>query len=190
MKLTKEQLEELKAKLPENLEEFKKSFCSGNDTLPINIFKILERMGFEVYYGDLGKYDGAMLIDEDVNFIEEFNTNKIMVVNSKLSYENSIFTLAHELAHFLAYKWINPHKKIQVEFREHTQKGVRDETENFMDYVAASILMPEDVFKSVLAQKGIISKEDSVSADIIDSVADIFDVEFEAARRRIGEVLK
>lgn len=190
MELTREELEKLKKNLSENLKNFRETFCSGSDTLPIDIFKILERMGFEVYYGDLGKFDGAMLIDEDVNFIEEFNTNKIMVVNSKLSYKSSVFTLAHELAHFLAYKWINPGKKMQVEFREHTKKGIRNETENFMDYVAASILMPEDIFKGVLAQKEIFSKEDVISADIIDSIADKFEVDFEAARRRIGEVLQ
>ncbi len=190
MKLTKDELEKLNNDLTKNLEQFRKDFCSTSDKLPIDIFKISQRMGFEVYYGDLGKYDGAMLVDERVKFIDGFDTNKIVVVNSKLPYRKSIFTLAHELAHFLVYRWLRPNERLQIEFREHSQKGERDEIENFMDYIAASILMPEDVFKSSLAEKGITSESSCISADNIDSIAQQYDVEFEAAKRRIAEVLR
>ena len=167
----------------------RKDFWSENTSLPIDIFKILGRMGFEVYYGVLGKYDGAMLVDERVKVIDGFDTNKIVVVNSKLSYQKSVFTLAHELAHFLVRRWLTPNARLDIEFREQGQKGERNDTENFMDYIAASILMPEEMFKRSLAEKGIYNKDNFVSADIVDSLAQQFDVEFEAARRRLGEVL-
>ncbi len=189
MKFTKEELQKIREDLPEKLKEFRNSFCSGSDSLPIDIFKILDRMGFEVYYAKLGKLDGAMIIDESINAFENFKSNKLMLVNSKLSYENSVFTLAHELAHYLAYKWINPDKRVQVEFREHGIKGVRGDTEHCMDYIAASILMPEEIFKKSLAQKNIYKKGDPVSADVIDSLAKLYGVEFEAAKRRVSEVL-
>ncbi len=190
MKLSKEEIKKVEKDLPKNLVQFKKDFASSNGVLPIDIFKILERMGFEVYYGKLGKYDGAMLVDESVQSIDGFDTNKIIVVNSKLSYKKSVFTLAHELAHFLVQRWMNPLERLQIEFREHSKKGERDDTENLMDYIAASILMPEDVFKMSLAQKNITKKEDVVSADVVDALAQQYDVEFEAARRRIGEVFQ
>lgn len=190
MKLTKEQLETLKKELPNNLAQFKKDFCSENDVIPVDIFKILDRMGFDVYYGDLGKYDGAMLVDESVKSIDGFDTNKIVVASSRLSYNNALFTLAHELAHFLVYRWMKPHERLQIEFREHSKKGERDDTENFIDYIAASILMPEDLFKRSLAEKNIYKKDDSISADAVDAIAQQYDVEFEAAKRRVYEVLQ
>ena len=189
MKLTKEQIEVLQNDLPNKLKQFQQDYCSSSDELPIDIFKISDRMGFDVYYGDIGNYEGAMLVDESVKFIDGFDTNKILVVNSKLPYRASVFTLAHELAHFLVYRWLNPEKRLQIEFREHSKKGERDETENFIDFIAASILMPEEIFKSNLAQQGITTKAQDVSADIIDTIAQRFDVEFEAAKRRISEVL-
>ena len=189
MKLTKEKIEELKKQLTSNLEKFRKEFCSENESTPIDIFKILDRMGFDVYYANLGKYDGAILVDERTAVIEGFNSNRLMVVNAKLPYENSVFTLAHELAHYLTQKWINPNTNLQIEFREHSTKGRRNETENFMDYIAASILMPKEWFAKSLANKEIYTKNDEVSVDIIESLAKQYGVEFEAAKRRIQEVL-
>lgn len=188
MKLTKEQCEKIREDLSENLKQFRQDYFSSG-TLPIDIFKIAQRLGFDIYYGDIGNYDGAMLVDESVKVIDGFETNKIVVVNSKLPYKQSVFTLAHELAHYLVDRWRNPNKHLQIEFREHSKKGERDETENLMDYIAASILMPEDIFKKDLLERGIESS-DLVSANVIDAIAEQYEVEFETAKRRISEVLQ
>ena len=148
---TNEEIANLKKDLDKNLEKFFKD-NDINVEKPIDIFEVLNKQKFSVYYADLKKFDGAVIIDESVDSVLGFDNNKIMVVNSNLSYEDSVFTLAHELAHFLASKWLKPTSKLQVEFREHSKKGARNDTENLIDFIAASILLPKEPFINILSR--------------------------------------
>ena len=190
MKLTKDNLIKLKNDLDANLDNFFRAYYADQN-IPVDIFAILERLNFDVYYGKLPRrYDGIMIVDENATVIEGFNSNKVIAANSKLSYRTSVFTLAHELAHYLAKRWLKSSEteKLEFEFREHTKKGERDETENFMDFIAASILMPKKQFIDDLENAGIKNAMDA-SSKVIDDLAAKYDVEYEAARRRIDEVL-
>lgn len=191
MKLTEEERRTLKEGLPGFLNDFWQAYYTERE-VPVDIIKILKRMNFSVYYGKLpDAYDGFVMIDENVSAIKGLKNNKIVVANSKRSYESVMFTLAHELAHYLSQKWLNHNDKdhkVQLEFRERTNKGERDETENLMDFIAASILMPEEEFKKHLEEKNITSLESAQSSDI-EELASIYDTEYEAVRRRIKEVL-
>lgn len=185
MELRTEEIKDLKKDLSKNLSIFFDEHYKERK-IPVDIFKILNNIGFDVYYADLGTVEGVMVVDESVQAIEGFKGNKIMVVNSQLSYASSVFALAHELAHYLVQKWLYPNKKIQVEFREHIEKGMRSNTENFIDFIAASILMPSEQFKQVLAEKKI--SKDQIDPNDVRKVAKIFEVDYEAALRRVGEV--
>ena len=185
--LSKEQQDVLKEGLDSKIEKvFNQYSIDSNE--PIDIFGLLEKIGFSVFYSDLKQYDGLIVVDETREKFDNFESNKIIAVNSNLGYEKSVFTLAHELAHFLCLKWLKCDENIQLEYRENSMVGKRTESENFIDFVAASILLPKKSFVATLNNFGVY-KKDEASDEMVKRLASFYELEVELIKRRIGEVL-
>lgn len=188
MELTTKEIGQLKNNLNEYLEKFYLE-NSINIEQPIDIFDVLKKIGFSIYYAKLESYDGLIVVNEEIDYFRGFKSNKIIAANSELSYEHSVFVLAHELAHYLCAKWLSKNEeKIQVEYREPHKSDGRSESENFIDKVAAAILLPEKPFIKMLNGFGI-TKSNQKTEEIIKKLAIIYDLEEILISRRIDEVL-
>jgi len=137
----------------------------GNGLLraPVDVFAIAEYIGVEVV---------EEIMSDDMSGFLEFRGGRWVAGVNALHHENRRrFSIAHELAHYLL------HREARTRFEDEVftrRQGKRDKVENEADELAASILMPEDEFRS------------SISSGInsVDSLAKKFAVSAQAARYR------
>ncbi len=136
---------------------------SGAPLAPINISKAIELYGLKAY---------------DVDFKGQgisgaFDRSKMEIyVNSSDPYVIKIFTLAHELGHYLLHKDV----KNDVLFREKGKHG-REKIEREANTFAAELLMPEAAIKIYWP-----------ITENIQQLADKFSVSYVAMRNRLHQL--
>lgn len=130
---------------------------------------IVERLGGEIVYGDLGEDDsdsGSIRIEPS-----KFTIN-IPLNTSPL---RDRFTIAHELGHYVLHYLLHNRKATGKKITHmRAQRYGSDQTEFEANWFAAAFLMPTDTFRAVYA---------SLGGDIL-KVAEHFNVSPSAARVR------
>lgn len=113
----------------------------GKITLPIDIEKIIQNYGIDLYKMNMSDNEsGAITIKKDKCGI---------AINEKNSEIRQRFTMAHEFGHFISYRYQRKTGEI-VEFRDGTSSlGINIE-EIFANKFAALILMPKSVMISLV----------------------------------------
>lgn len=169
------------------MEDMLKSFLASHNiklTIPVDIFNIANLLRFDVRGSEFStdKLEGLILVNEDVDKIEGFDSNKIIAYNCKKDINTKKFIVAHELAHYIAKKSNSTDSNIVFAARDHESGYSNDVYEQKMDYIAAALLIPEvDLRKKYQAKV-------SQSDDFYMQVATTYNVEFELAKRRVSEV--
>ena len=113
--------------------------------VPVDIFKLATDLGFDVRGAEFREpLDGILIVNEYVEKIDGFNSNKVIAYNCKTDIETKKFIVAHELAHYIWEKSNAQDKKIVTAARDPYGNYSTDEQEQRMDYIAASLLAPKD----------------------------------------------
>lgn len=151
-------------------------------TPPVDIFDVLYKIGFDVRGAKFDEaLDGLILVNEEINVIKGFDSNKVIAYNCDKNIMEKKFIVAHEFAHYIEEKVRNIDTRIVVAARDHESNYSSDKNEQRKDYIAAAILIPKDDLEKRF------SKSHNEETDI-EKIADFYNVELTLAKRRIKEV--
>jgi Zn-dependent peptidase ImmA (M78 family) len=134
------------------------------DKIPFPVVEFAKELGIKVF---VKKYP-----DKKSGEIKKDNGNYCIFINDSHSYERNRFTLAHELAHYRLHKDVLDRDKEIEDFVGETnaislardKSQARDKREVDADQLAADILMPEDAFLKVWADKKTVKEVAAVFA--------------------------
>lgn len=150
--------------------------------IPIDVVVLAKRMGFVVGNAILeDDSDGFIVVSPKANDISGIKADKIIGVNAERDIKYKVFIIAHELGHYILHC-----KNAQERYYAHREhKKGKGEEEQDADFFAASLLMPEELFKKRYNElKGKeLSEEDCISLLVQD-----FSVPKDAVIRRIKEI--
>jgi Zn-dependent peptidase ImmA (M78 family) len=140
----------------------------GSLELPIDITKIIRNYGIEQRLCELPDNEaGAIIISEDFS---------AMLINQKDNLKRQRFTAAHELGHFISYRY-RGETGTRIDRRNLDSSSGKDIEEIFANKFAAAILMPITMVKKAL----------NITEDII-KLAILFNVSAEAMENRIKNI--
>ncbi len=175
VKFSEEEMQQME-KVVEEFFKIMKIQCA----LPIDIFKVATDLGFDVRGAEFEeKLEGLIVVNENIDKIDGFNSNKIIAYNCSKDINTKKFIVAHELAHYISEKTNACDKKIVFATRDREANYSENKGEQKMDYIAASLLIP----KNDLCQ--FLKKTSNVT---VSQVAEKYKVSEELAQRRISEV--
>lgn len=159
MALSNEKIEEIETSTWDLILEI---YPEGHIVPPIDIMKIAKNLGIEVKFGNFSDagVDGAFI-----------RKNRIIYINTHTPYKRQVFTISHELGHYL----LHDNKEQEKFYRRDTFQFDDDKTqEQEANWFAASLLMPNQlvhhyckIFKTV------------------QEIADVFMVSYSAAYWRL-----
>lgn len=156
----------------------------GIDGYPINVFRIAREFNFDIMYGKFKQENiyGAIWDGNSELEIGEKKSKRFILINADDSKERQLFTIAHELGHFVL------HCTDQANFFERyhggqDQSSEAKQIEDEADFFAASLLMPRKEFKKYIDQHKNLRKNELLAKICAD-----FWVEQEAAKRRLDEL--
>ncbi|MGN0517626.1 MAG: ImmA/IrrE family metallo-endopeptidase [Acutalibacteraceae bacterium] len=150
------------------------------NVIPIDIFKVATDLGFDVRGAEFEEQlEGLIAVNEHIDKVDGFNSNKIIAYNCFKDINTKKFIVAHELAHYITEKTNAYDKKIVVAARDHKASYSEDMTEQRMDYIAASLLIPKRDLCQFLKNNANVN---------VSQVARRYKVSEELAQRRIEEV--
>lgn len=178
-KLTVEEMNELEKNITDFLTQHNIKL-----EVPVDIFNVADDLGFDVRGVEFpSELEGMILVNEQLDTISGFNSNKIIAYNLRKDIDSKKFIVGHELAHYIEVKVKNPNAKVVTAARERVNdyKGNREEQKK--DYMAAALLVPKDDLRE---------RYDSVNEENIEQVcgevAETYNVHIDIAKRRIQEV--
>lgn len=151
---------------------------------PINVFEIARKLNFDIMYGKFRHESiyGAIWDGDEELEIGGKRSKRFILVNAEDSKERQLFTIAHELGHFVL------HCTDQANFFERyhggdSQPPKAKEIEDEADFFAASLLMPRKEFKSYIEKNRSLKKD-----ALLSKICSDFWVEKEAAKKRFVEL--
>lgn len=160
-------------------------------SIPFDMFVLAKQLGFLVLPRPFtDKTEGMIYVDESVDTIEQFDSNKIIVYNLAFPITHVRFILAHELAHYIHEKSENQLTHVVFATRENVHQESKPIEEQRMDYMAAAILMPKKELRKDL--QSYMSNTNDFVKDMSKITSDLcrkYNVGPMVAIRRIEEVL-
>lgn len=112
------------------------------NTFPVPIVELCNSYGIKVFDEYLKNNVSGFIVIQNENY-KDYETNKVIVVNSFDSAARQRFTIAHELGHYILHKGEN-------ELYAHRDVGANNATEREANIFASNFLMPENLVKSFL----------------------------------------
>lgn len=152
----------------------------------IDVIRIAKSMGFVVGNIELDENEDGFIIVNDEKKIAGIGENRIIGINQNRSPKDKMFTIAHELGHYIFEKDDN---KLIYAHRERKKKDNNASGyvyENKIDFFAACLLMPKESFIKKYNASKELYKDDIDS--IVDKLSNIFGVTTKSVLRRIDEV--
>lgn len=150
------------------LEEANKIIESFQETAPVNVHELANKLGLEVYT--------SSVVPKNVSgaIIENKETNRYRIItNAKHPFVRQRFTIAHEIAHFLLHKnLIGDGIQEDALYRS----GLSEQREVEANAFAANILMPWHLIEEALDE----------GAESTEQLADKLNVSKSAMSIRIG----
>ena len=147
--------------MPQRAQEVLNFFGISDFSSGVPIVEILSKFGFKIFQSDLEPDDLAAYIVVDPHFEDTFGSSKITCVDINDSIGHKIFSLAHELAHYI-FDFNESEKLIFYDtyYRHDHDDQLEEKRAN---QFAANLLMPEEVFRKEYAKCKKDSKVDTVS---------------------------
>jgi Zn-dependent peptidase ImmA (M78 family) len=154
------------------IEDFTESLLQEHglwERLPINVSKLIRKLGFVRVEDDFGSdFLGAAIFD---------GQSKIISVNKKQHIHRKRFTLAHEICHLLWHSERSLSVDKIINYRDTRSSTGEDWREIEANRFAASLLMPRKHLEQAIVQ---VSPEGEIGDVEIDSLARIFKVSTQA----------
>lgn len=151
---------------------------------PIDVVVLAKRMGFVVCNAILkDDSDGFIIVSPEANDISGIKADKIIGVNTERDIKDKVFIIAHELGHYILH-CKNAQKRYYAH-RKHKKEKRKNKKEQAADLFAASLLMPEELFKKRYNE---LRNKDLSEEDCTSLLAQDFFVSKDAVIRRIKEI--
>ncbi|MCI9141252.1 MAG: ImmA/IrrE family metallo-endopeptidase [Lachnospiraceae bacterium] len=146
----------------------------------IPIVAIMKSLKFQVISAEMeDEISGIIGIDDELN--RNFESGKVIAINSKDNVGHQRFTMAHELAHYLfdfdvsnSIVYYNAYNTMEAESKE----------EQRANFFAANLLMPEKLFREEF-KKAVVRNNLYFT---VEKLSNTFLVSREAVRRRLVEL--
>lgn len=163
--------------------KIKKILQENNEySVPVNVVSLAKKLGFAVVQQNLD-YDGAILVNEEKEFpLGNATCKKLITVNVNLNYRRKLFTVAHELGHFI--NEVYGTKNSIYAHREERNKYATKEVQ--ANLVASELLMPTDLLSEFVKT---LRKHYNDHYLIVDAISDYFNVSYSAAALRYQRYL-
>ena len=156
-------------------------------TVPVDVFALATELGFDVRGAEFkDNLDGLVLVDESIDKIEPFDSNKVIAYNCQKSINHKKFVVGHELAHYIEEKADNTGNNIVCAARDHSDvepSYSNNREEQRKDYLSAALLMPREILVERYNKNQIENTN-----EFYKKIADEFKVSEVMAKRRIEEV--
>lgn len=114
------------------------------DTYPVPIVTIAEKIGFKCF-GAFLKKNISGVVKIDANLIEDYYTDKVILINVKENPGHRKFTIAHELGHYL-FDFNETQKTAYLNAYDLSEDSQNSEEEQRANRFAAALLMPSTEF--------------------------------------------
>lgn len=114
-------------------------------TDPYDIFAFIKEFGFELVGKEMDEnINSIMYVDESIEYIPDYNSNKVIVYNSTNKQEDINFIVAHAFSHYIWEKEENEVSVVKLEMTEEyqTTKEALDAEEKF-NKLASFIIIPK-----------------------------------------------
>lgn len=148
---------------------------------PINVFKIANDMGFNLYMVEFKDNDIKGIMVDSNEIFKPFRKKRIIAINKKDYNTRQLFTVAHELGHFILH--CNDNSNFYERYLG--EDSVQNENiEKQANFFAASLLMPSKmVDKLILGLRNENYNDDYIS----NTIAQVFNVSLKSAQKRLVE---
>lgn len=153
------------------------------DKRKVPIIELAKIMGFKIY---TAKFKGRNLsgtIGISKKLVNRYKSDKVIILNNQDTDEHILFTLCHELAHYIYDYESNAHNEYSNTYRTNEAINAKEMRANRF---AASLLMPKESFKEAYSE---LSNNIDDKNIIVQGLSDAFNAPKTAVRIRMKEVL-
>lgn len=148
---------------------------------PVMLEPIYTALGFKVFTQKLPKDVSGFIVAQKDNF-HDYDSPKVIVVNSSESGARKRFTVMHEIAHYVL------HRDNADEVYAHRDAGQNSRMETEANLFAANVLMPQELIDDALENMSNMYWFEQSVESIIQYIASKFAVSTEAAAVRLRQL--
>ena len=140
-------------------------------------------MGFKIYTAKFKDRNLSGTIGISKKLVNRYKSDKVIILNNQDTDEHILFTLCHELAHYIYDYESNAHNEYSNTYRTNEAINAKEMRANRF---AASLLMPKESFKEAYSE---LSNNIDDKNIIVQGLSDAFNAPKTAVRIRMKEVL-
>ena len=154
------------------------------DKRKVPIIELAKIMGFKIYTAKFKDRNLSGTIGISKKLVNRYKSDKVIILNNQDTDEHILFTLCHELAHYIYDYESNAHNEYSNTYRTNEAINAKEMRANRF---AASLLMPKESFKEAYSE---LSNNIDDKNIIVQGLSDAFNAPKTAVRIRMKEVLK
>ena len=153
------------------------------DKRKVPIIELAKIMGFKIYTAKFKDRNLSGTIGISKKLVNRYISDKVIILNNQDTDEHILFTLCHELAHYIYDYESNAHNEYSNTYRTNEAINAKEMRANRF---AASLLMPKESFKEAYSE---LSNNIDDKNIIVQGLSDAFNAPKTAVRIRMKEVL-
>lgn len=153
------------------------------DKRKVPIIELAKIMGFKIYTAKFKDRNLSGTIGISKKLVNRYKSDKVIILNNQDTDEHILFTLCHELAHYIYDYESNAHNEYSNTYRTNEAINAKEMRANRF---AASLLMPKESFKEAYSE---LSNNINDKNIIVQGLSDAFNAPKTAVRIRMKEVL-
>ena len=153
------------------------------DKRKVPIIELAKIMGFKIYTAKFKDRNLSGTIGISKKLVNRYKSDKVIILNNQDTDEHILFTLCHELAHYIYDYESNAHNEYSNTYRTNEAINAKEMRANRF---AASLLMPKESFKEAYSELSNNIHEKNIS---VQGLSDAFNAPKTAVRIRMKEVL-
>ena len=153
------------------------------DKRKVPIIELAKIMGFKIYTAKFKDRNLSGTIGISKKLVNRYKSDKVIILNNQDTDEHILFTLCHELAHYIYDYESNAHNEYSNTYRTNEAINAKEMRANRF---AASLLIPKESFKEAYSE---LSNNIDDKNIIVQGLSDAFNAPKTAVRIRMKEVL-
>ena len=153
------------------------------DKRKVPIIELAKIMGFKIYTAKFKDRNLSGTIGISKKLVNRYKSDKVIILTNQDTDEHILFTLCHELAHYIYDYESNAHNEYSNTYRTNEAINAKEMRANRF---AASLLMPKESFKEAYSE---LSNNIDDKNIIVQGLSDAFNAPKTAVRIRMKEVL-
>ena len=153
------------------------------DKRKVPIIELAKIMGFKIYTAKFKDRNLSGTIGISKKLVNRYKSDNVIILNNQDTDEHILFTLCHELAHYIYDYESNAHNEYSNTYRTNEAINAKEMRANRF---AASLLMPKESFKEAYSE---LSNNIDDKNIIVQGLSDAFNAPKTAVRIRMKEVL-